>query len=98
MTGSKQKKQDKESGGVSTVAAAVAGAVVGAGVAVAGAIALSNEKNQAKLKGFVEGIQNKVGGKKDEIEEKVVVGKEKATKTAKVIKDAKKEVKSIWQK
>ena len=42
MTVSKRKKQDKERGGVSTVAAAVAGVVVGAGVAVAGAIALSN--------------------------------------------------------
>ncbi|PIZ24157.1 hypothetical protein COY48_04395 [Candidatus Collierbacteria bacterium CG_4_10_14_0_8_um_filter_43_86] len=80
------------------MAAVVAGAVVGAGVAVAGAIALSNKKNQEKLKGFVEGIHKEVGNRKDEVEEKMAEGKKKATNTLKTMKNAKKEVKSIWQK
>lgn len=98
MTDSKRKKQDKGSGGVSTVAAAVTGIAVGAGVAVAGAIALSNKKNQEKLKGFVRGIQKQVGSKKEEIEKEVAKGKEKLTKTADTVLDAKKEVKKTWQK
>jgi hypothetical protein len=98
MTGSKHKKQDKESGGVSTVAAVVAGAVVGAGVAVAGAIALSNEKNQEKLKGAFTNVKNKVMGLEGEAEVKLAEGKEKATKTAKTVTEAEKKVKRIWQK
>ncbi|HBL00178.1 TPA: hypothetical protein DDZ02_00030 [candidate division WWE3 bacterium] len=98
MTVSKRKKQDKERGGVSTVAAAVAGVVVGAGVAVAGAIALSNENNQKKLKGAFTNVKNKVMGLEGEAEVKLAEGKDKATKTAKTVTEAKKKVKSIWQK
>lgn len=98
MTVSKQKKQDRGSDGIGTVAAAVAGAVVGAGVAVAGAIALSNEKNQEKLKGAFTDVKNKVVGLEGEAEVKLADGKEKATKTAKTVTEAKKEVKNIWQK
>lgn len=95
MTVSKQKKQN---GGVSTMAAAVAGAVVGAGMAVAGAIALSNEKNQEKLKGAFNDAKNKVMGLGDKVEEKVLEGKSKAAKTEKTVLAAKKEVKNIWKK
>lgn len=98
MTVSKQKKQDRESGGVNTVAAAVAGAVVGVGVTVAGAIALSNEKNQEKLKGAFTDIKNKIQNKKDEVDVKLAEGKSKATKTEKTVIDAKDKVKNIWQK
>jgi len=98
MTVSKRKKQDKGSGGVSTVTAAVAGAVVGVGVAVAGAIALSNENNQKKLKGAFTNVKNKVMGLEGEAEVKLAEGKDKATKTAKTVTEAKKKVKRIWQK
>jgi hypothetical protein len=98
MTDSKRKKQSRGGRGVSTVAAAVAGVVVGAGVAVAGAIALSNEKNQEKLKGAYTKVKSKFVGLEDEAEVKLVEGKEKATKTAKIVAEAKKKVKNIWQK
>ncbi len=98
MTVSKQKKQDGESGGVSTVAASVVGAVVGAGVAVAGAIALSNKENQEKLRGAFTDVKNKVVGLGDEAEVRLAEGKEKAAKTGKTVTEAKKDVKGIWQK
>jgi len=98
MIVSKQKKQDRQGGGVSTVAAAVAGAVVGAGVAVAGAIALSNEKNQEKLKGAFTKVKNRVMGLEGEAEVRLAEGKEKVAKTAKAVTEAKKEVKGIWKK
>ena len=91
-------KQNKQGDGVSPVVAAVAGAVVGAGVAVAGAIALSNENNQAKLKGAYTNIKNKVMGVEGKAEVKLAEGKEKATKTAKTVTKANDEVKGIWQK
>ncbi len=91
MTASQQKKQEKVSDGVSIVAAAITGAVVGV-------IALSNEKNQKKLKDAFTNVKNKVMGIQGEAEEKLAEGKEKAAKTVKTVTKAKKEVKSIWQK
>ena len=91
MTASQQKKQEKVSDGVSIVAAAITGAVVGV-------IALSNENNQKKLKGAFTNVKNKVMGLEGEAEVKLAEGKDKATKTAKTVTEAKKKVKSIWQK
>ena len=71
---------EQKNEGISPVLAAVAGVVVCA-VAIAGAVALSDKKNMAKVKGaisnakdkakdYVKNVQSKVQGQKKEIESK----------------------------
>lgn len=73
---------------VNPLAAAVAGAVVGAGMAVAGAVAMSDKKNQDKIKNVVADIKKKVDDKKFEAEIK-------AQKLGNIAKDAVNDVKNI---
>jgi len=104
----KKIKQNKKRG-VSPVATAVAGMVVGAGIAVAGAIVLSNENNQKKMKGvynktknkivdYVDNVNAKVNGQKETIKGKIDDNKNKATKTLKTVTETNNKLKNIWQK
>ena len=86
----------KQKGGINPLAAAAAvGAVVGAGVV--GAIALSDEENQKKVKQALEDAKNKAAGMVHDTQEKIV-------KTAETIKDSvasqaeetQKDIKNLW--
>jgi hypothetical protein len=94
MTDPKQKQQK----GFNSAAAIVTGAVVGVGVAVAGIVALKDEKNRKKVRDvltnvknqatdYMEDMQKNIQDKKKEVEGKLEVGKEKAEKVEKIVKE-----------
>ena len=81
------KKNVPVSGGVNPIVAAVAGAVV-AGVAVAGAMAMSNQDNQDKVKSVVADV-------KTGFEDKKAVVVDKAQKLETIAKNAVDDAKNI---
>ncbi len=94
MTNVKNQTQPTQ-GGINPVVAAVTGVVFGAGVAVAGAMALSNDQNQAKIHNAVDDVKSKVGEVKDKAQEEKDMLETKAKKLADIAKNAKDEVKKI---
>lgn len=75
--------------------AAVGGAIVGAGAVLAGAVAMSDRKNQEKVKNVLNKARELVKDTKSEMEDKIEEGKGKAQKLANVARNAQKEVKKI---
>jgi len=86
MKNSNSKKQARKKSKLNKLTAA--GAIIGAGVAVAGAVAMSNKKNQRKVKEVTDNIKNQMESKKNEVIKKV-------KKVETIIKDATDEVKKI---
>ena len=86
MKNSNSKKQARKKGKLTRLV--TAGAIIGTGVAVAGAVAMSDKKNQKKVKEMAGNIKNQMESKKDEVEKKV-------KKIGTIIKDAADEVKKI---
>lgn len=75
--------------------AAVAGAVVGAGVAIAGAVALSDEKNQEKVKKVLSTVKD---GATEYIKNAQDAAEEEKDMATKKIEEVKKEVKKSLSK
>jgi uncharacterized membrane-anchored protein YhcB (DUF1043 family) len=69
----------KKEGSVNPVVAAVAGVIIGAS-AVAGGVALSNEKNQAKIKKGIQDVKKTALDVKKNIESSIDEGKSKIEK------------------
>lgn len=86
MKNSNSEKQARKKGKLNPLVAA--GAIIGTGVAVAGAVAMSDKKNQKKVKEMTDNIKNQMESKRDEVEKKV-------KKIGTIIKDAADEVKKI---
>lgn len=80
---------------VNPLIAGVTGAVVGAGMAIAGAVAMSDKKNQAKVKAVVKDVQNKVNDVKINVKNKKFEAETKAQKLGNIAKDAVNDVKNI---
>jgi gas vesicle protein len=86
MKNSNSKKQARKKGKLNPLVAA--GAIIGTGVAVAGAVAMSDKKNQKKVKEMTDNIKKQMKVKKNEVIKK-------AKKVEAIIKDAADEVKKI---
>ena len=81
------KDQNNKNGSVNSIAAVVTGALVGAGVVAAGALALKDKKTRVKVNDVLASTEKKLTETKGEV-----------SKVADSAKEAKKEVKKIWQK
>jgi len=86
MKNSNSKKQARKKGKLNPLVAA--GAIIGTGVAVVGAVAMSDKKNQKKVKEMTDNIKKQMKVKKNEVIKK-------AKKVEAIIKDAADEVKKI---
>ena len=97
MTDAKQVKNNNEKMGISP-AAAVAGVVIGAGLGIAGAVAFNNKNNRAKIdkavngvkkqgSDFIDDVKNVVSAKKNETDDMIEEGRDKAKRISKVIKE-----------
>ena len=86
MKKSNLKKQARKKSKLNPLA--TAGAIIGTSVAVAGAVAMSDKKNQKKIKEMTDNIKKQMKVKKNEVVKKV-------KKIETIIKDAADEVKKI---